>query len=674
MRKTILVRGPCLSQSGYGEHARMVLRALRTREDVFDIHIIPVGWGHSGWISETSEFRQWMDAQILKTQGYLQQKLPFDISVQVAIPGEFEKLAAINIGVTAGIETTKMSPDWIQKSNLMDKVITISRHAKWSYENTVWEGQDQVGNPVSLRSTVPIDIVGYPVRNIDQDDSFQLDLQTDYNYLTVGQWGPRKNMENLVKWWLEECWDQPVGLILKTSFRRNNIMDRYFTTSRLESIIKSVELDQEERECKIYLLHGDLSEPEMQSLYAKADCMISTTHGEGFGLPLFEFALHGKPIIAPEWSGHLDFLINNKKKPGFMPVKYDIRPVDKSAVVNDIIIQDSMWCYPQEASFKQRLRQARKSDKWLKRAQEHVSYIEETFSEEQINEKFVLSVASASGVNLEKQIDVAEEKRKALQIKDVKQRVRFAKQILQKDLSQNEKIEFLKDLFKGETAYVLSCGPTLMENNLDNLRSSLKGNLTFAIKQAYDIFSEFVDFHLYNCANHKEYSYDNSQPIVLEASTTPYRLGDCDLKFFIRERNYDNSISVNQDFDAWTFDKQPLLRPFGPGIMYEVVFYALQHLGVAEVITVGWDNKLIQGTAAQQHFYDKEDTTFDKNNFIHNNEVANNENSVKHLELEGNVSTNAILPWYNWLESNGCKLKIVSSINPAPDEIERIVL
>ena len=396
MRKRILVRGPCLSQSGYGEHARMVLRALKTREDLFDIYIVPTGWGHTGWISETSDFREWMDIQILKTQGHLQQKLPFDISLQVTIPGEFEKLAPINIGVTAGIETTKMSPDWIQKSNIMDKIITISGHSKWGFENTFWNGQDQLGNPATLKLETPVDVVGYPVRKIEADENFELNFETSYNYLAVGQWGSRKNMNNLVKWWLEECWDQPVGLVLKTSFRRNNIMDRNFTVNHINKVIKSISLDQDERQCKIYLLHGDLTEPEMQALYSKMDCMVTATHGEGFGLPLFEFALHGKPIIAPDWSGHLDFLVNGKKKPGFMPVKYDLQPIQKEAVVPNTLIAESMWCYPQEGSFKQRLRQARKSDKWLKRAQDHVSYIEENFDSDKINAMFVDCIQNAS--------------------------------------------------------------------------------------------------------------------------------------------------------------------------------------------------------------------------------------------------------------------------------------
>ena len=56
----------------------------------------------------------------------------------------------------------------------------------------------------------------------------------------------------------------------------------------------------------------------MANLYAhpKIKAYVSLTHGEGYGLPLFEAAYHGIPIIAPDWSGHLDFL--------YMPVKCTI--------------------------------------------------------------------------------------------------------------------------------------------------------------------------------------------------------------------------------------------------------------------------------------------------------------------------------------------------------------
>ena len=67
MRKKIIVRGPVLSQSGYGEQSRFALRCLRAHEDDFDIYIVPVGWGQTGWISGDSEERRWIDFIINKT-------------------------------------------------------------------------------------------------------------------------------------------------------------------------------------------------------------------------------------------------------------------------------------------------------------------------------------------------------------------------------------------------------------------------------------------------------------------------------------------------------------------------------------------------------------------------------------------------------------------------------
>ena len=87
MKKKILVRAPVLSQSGYGEQARFALRALRSKEDLFDIFIVPIGWGKTGWVWEQSEFRNWMDEKITLTQVLLQRKqLQVDMSLQITIP------------------------------------------------------------------------------------------------------------------------------------------------------------------------------------------------------------------------------------------------------------------------------------------------------------------------------------------------------------------------------------------------------------------------------------------------------------------------------------------------------------------------------------------------------------------------------------------------------------
>ena len=86
--KKILVRGPALSRSGYGEQVRFLMRALKAYEERFDIYLITVGWGATGWIYEDNEERRWLDSLIAKTVEYINSGGRFDISVQVTIPNE----------------------------------------------------------------------------------------------------------------------------------------------------------------------------------------------------------------------------------------------------------------------------------------------------------------------------------------------------------------------------------------------------------------------------------------------------------------------------------------------------------------------------------------------------------------------------------------------------------
>ena len=403
MRKKILVRGPCLTRSGYGEHARFVLRSLKTRQDIFDIYVIPVNWGQTGWIAEENEERRWLDERIKATAVYIQQKGQFDISLQVTIPNEWEQLAPINIGVTAGIETTKVAPVWLEKANMMDKVITISEHSKWGFDNTIYQGQNsQTGEPMTLACTTPVEIVHYPVKTYETLPELELNLDYDFNFLAVAQQGPRKNLENTIKWFVEENIDQKVGLVVKTFIKNGSIVDREHTEKMLLSLLSKYP----ERKCKVYLLHGDLTDAEMHSLYIhpQIKAMVSLTHGEGYGLPLFEAAYNGLPVIAPGWSGQCDFLYapfqgskkkkgGNKKHPYFAEVDYGMGPVTPSSVWEGVIVEDSQWCYPEEGSYKMRLRQVRKQhSKWQKKALILQEWILENFTSDKQYGKFADAV------------------------------------------------------------------------------------------------------------------------------------------------------------------------------------------------------------------------------------------------------------------------------------------
>ncbi len=394
MRKKIFVKGPVLSQSGYGEQARFALRALRSREDLFDVYVQPIPWGKTGWVWNDDEFRAWLDERITDTQIQLQQKtLQPDISLQITIPNEFEKLCPVNIGYTAGIETTKCSPQWLPKCNDMDKVLVVSNHAKTSIVNTVAEATNsQTGEKFPYRCETPVEVVWETTPRHEPEEIEGLNLEYKNNFLMVSQLGPRKNFENSLTWWVEEFVDQVVGVVVKTNFKNNSVGD--FT--QVEGHISSLLSKYKDRKCKVYLLHGDLTSGQMTGLYRhpKVKALINISHGEGFGLPLFEAAREGLPIIATGWSGQIDFL-HHEGKDYFQSVEYTLQPVQPQAHWPGVIEADSMWAFADQGSYKMTLRKTLKNlDECQEIANELQTVLNEKFNYQQLFNGFVSSIYS----------------------------------------------------------------------------------------------------------------------------------------------------------------------------------------------------------------------------------------------------------------------------------------
>ena len=390
----VILRSPLLTRTGYGEHGRCVLRALQTRQDLFDIYIQPLSWGQTSWTGEYTEERAWIDQAIEKTILHAQQGGTFDVAVQVTIPNEFETIAPINIGVTAGMETTLVSPEWIQRANSMNKVIVVSDHSKNVFTNTIYDAVDnKTQQQVKIALTTPIATVGYPVKTFDSLPELDLELETDFNFLTVAQVSPRKNVENTIQWFFEEFKDDKVGLILKGNFAKNSLMDRVQMEHRLKELIRTG--DYGDYKCKLYLLHGDMTDAEMHSLYQhpQIKALLTLAHGEGFGLPVFEAAYSGMPVIAPAYSGYLDFLIDENKDMHFYDVGFDLNKVQKEAVWENIIVEESMWAYAREQSAKEKMRLCHNdvvnSVGIAADACNYAQVLQERFKESAVYEKFI---------------------------------------------------------------------------------------------------------------------------------------------------------------------------------------------------------------------------------------------------------------------------------------------
>lgn len=328
-RPKAVVRAPVKTRSGYGAMSRDIVRHL-IEKDQYDVEIHSINWGNTPM--NALNLDDPMDKMILDRIVPEQFPTQPDLYISISIPTEFRPMGRYNIGITAGIETTKAHVEWVKHMNVMDVNFVISEHSKQVFLASQYEAQQNGRSIGQIKCEKPIEVLSNCVNTnvfrkvsadyeLDKDIRETLDqIPENYNFLFVGHWlnGPvghdRKNVGLLIKLFFElfkrsEWVDKP-GLILKTSTAGFSLIDRDTIKNRINKIRDSVELGIGEELPKIYLVHGDLTDDEMNSLYnhSKVKCHISLTKGEGFGRPLLEASLSGKPIITTGFSGHLDFL------------------------------------------------------------------------------------------------------------------------------------------------------------------------------------------------------------------------------------------------------------------------------------------------------------------------------------------------------------------------------
>jgi glycosyltransferase involved in cell wall biosynthesis len=347
-KPTLVFQGPIFTRSGYGDHCRDLMKSLR-KMDKYDIKIIPLRWGNTpqNQVSDQEEFGRWMLERVI---GSIDTKP--DVFVQVSVANEFEPKGHYNIGITAGVETTICPKDFIDGSNKMNLIIVPSHFTKQNLGGTVYQQKDQATGEIvgEIKTNTPIEVlfegVDTEIFSKGSGNDVLANVKEDFNFLIVGHWlkgdlgQDRKDIGMAIKTFATVFQylpkDKRPGLIVKTSHAGFSVIDREATREKLEGVLKTFG----DKCPSVYLLHGDMEETDMSNLYhhPKVKAMISFAKGEGYGRPMAEFTLTGKPILASGWSGQMDFLPAEHA----VLLEGNLTPVHESAA-DQFCMKEAQW-------------------------------------------------------------------------------------------------------------------------------------------------------------------------------------------------------------------------------------------------------------------------------------------------------------------------------------------
>ena len=396
MKPVCVVSCPIDTFSGYGARSRDFVKALiQSKEEEWDIKIMPQRWGECPWnfLSQDDPLRK-------RFIGNIDQNNRPDIWIQISVPNEFTPVGAqLNIGVSAGIETTIYPGEFIEGSNRMDLNLVSSEHSKKVALNTEFDkinnqtkqliGKTKIEKPVEVLFE-GLDLNKYYKK--PQNSGLLKDIKESFCFLYTGHWLPgifgedRKNTSLMIKTFLETFkgpGNKKPALVLKCNMVDYSLLDREEILNRINQIKDQVSGNLP----NIYLLHGEMTDEEMNQLNNddKIKAFVSFTKGEGYGRPLVEAAITGKPIITTNWSGHTDFLHPDYN----ILIGGELKQIHPSAA-NQFLLAESEWFNINADVAGRAMKDVFKKYKlYLEKSRKQTQYIKDNWTFDKMTEKLI---------------------------------------------------------------------------------------------------------------------------------------------------------------------------------------------------------------------------------------------------------------------------------------------
>jgi glycosyltransferase involved in cell wall biosynthesis len=643
--------------SGYASAARSYLEAIDTVIDEydFDFKILSIAVEDSTKISEKQEqLIAKYEIDVNHVDEYVKQDylLIWHQPTGMLMYGDgalkddpkwkaFKKLllnATRNVNMTVW-ESNKIPDIWTTLHKKYKTTATIVP-CKWNQEVFSSEGLKSYHLPHVISENIvdPKPISGFP-----------LNLDSMFVTFSMSQWIHRKGFDALVKAFCMEFNNTPDAiLIIKTYISAMNTdqfdmrtQSKHVQNSIIE-VKNSVLRHGKPSDAKIIALCSLLPFENISWLYSKSDVFALATRGEGFGLTISEAIMHAKPVIVPNSGGHIDYVDQQNN--------YLFNGYDHPYVGDPTYDYDMNWYEPDIIDLRKKLRET--YNLW-KTDKERLQKMGAESKKHVVNSGFDLKSIGHSF------FDIVKEECKT-SFDNLNEEIRSYSR-------NNKKIELLKDSYKDQDCYILTCGPSLKQYDPDFLREKLKGKLVFGIKQAFEHVPDMVDFHFFNSNNFQTYDYSEHRPIVItnsaenELTMIHHIWGnkqEYDIFTFIPDdKDFSRSICKSLEFEKYLFENT-LDRPWGPGMMTEVVIYMAIHLGVKNIYTIGWDLEK-PGTTTSHHYYE-------------DRELIRKADPMKQEEIKLNIETTKHLN--EWLLSKGVNLFVANENSYVHSSVPRRLL
>ena len=309
MKKSISFISPISSRSGYGDCSREIALAMLQLFKKENIELLSTRWGNCplSELDYNTETNNYLKSKLVSTPNK-----NCDVSCQVSLPSEFYRFGKRSYGITAGLEFLGWPDDFILKCNEMDSIIVHSEFTKQALLDSE-HNNVKCETPVNVVFQSYDEIYSSEIKENTKNSRMEnllSNIQEEFCFLAVGVFtenNDRKNIVNLIETFQKTFANtkHQVALVLKINGPRYNTQN----LCKLRDFIKSLNMKFENPQ-STYLLYGDFQNTDLKIMYThpKIKSLVTLTHGEGFGRPLLEASVCGLPIIASNWSGHIDFL------------------------------------------------------------------------------------------------------------------------------------------------------------------------------------------------------------------------------------------------------------------------------------------------------------------------------------------------------------------------------